>query len=271
LSLYLLADKRPAPPWLITHSYEDRDAGVLKSGKEAEVFLVERFGENGSSCLLAHKRYRPRYPKKGELEALGFSKGTIYRADSVYSAGWGLKARDRRALDQNSKFGHELAAGAWPTLEFETLDKAWTAGASVPFAVERTEDGVLMEYVGDRSGAAPRVANAHLSTEETRSGRDQLLDSLRALAGAHIVHGDLSVYNMLWWEGRLVVIDFPQAVDSFNNPFAPDLLYRDLQNVHTWFERQHAGFDIEPLYVELIELLFNGPAADILKRPVRRL
>jgi RIO kinase 1 len=141
----------------------------------------------------------------------------------------------------------------------------------VPFPVQQTEDGVLMEYVGSREGAAPRVANAHLTSAEAVSARDQLLDTLRALAGAHLVHGDLSVYNMLWWQSRLVVIDFPQAVDSFNNPFAPDLLYRDLQNVHTWFDRQRAGFEIEPLYVELIELLFNGPAADILKKPVRRL
>jgi RIO kinase 1 len=267
----MLADERPAPPWLITHGYEDHDAGVLKSGKEAEVFLVERIADDGSSHLLAHKRYRPRYPKKGELEALGFSKGTIYRADSVYSAGWGLKARDRKALDQNSKYGHEIAAALWPAQEFATLDKAWKAGAAVPFPVQQTEDGVLMEYVGDETGAAPRLANAHVSNEEARSARDQLIDTLRALAVAHIVHGDLSVYNMLWWQDRLVVIDFPQAVDSFNNPFAPDLLYRDLGNVHEWFERQKAGFDIDPLYVELIELLFNGPAADIWRKPVRRL
>jgi len=271
LSTYLLADERPAPPWLITHGYEDHDAGVLKSGKEAEVFLVERIADNGSSCLLAHKRYRPRYPKKGELEALGFSKGTIYRADAVYTAGWGLKTRDRKALEQGSKFGHELAASAWPALEFATLDKAWTAGASAPFPVEQTEDGVLMEYIGDATGSAPRVASAHLSADEAPSARDQLLDSLRALAGAHIVHGDLSVYNMLWWHDRLVIIDFPQAVDSFNNPFAPDLLYRDLQNVQAWFERQKASFDIDTFYVELIELLFNGPAADIWRKPVRRL
>jgi RIO kinase 1 len=128
-----------------------------------------------------------------------------------------------------------------------------------------------MEYVGDETGAAPRLANAHVSDDEARSARDQLIKTLKALAGAHIVHGDLSVYNMLWWRGRLVVIDFPQAVDSFNNPFAPDLLYRDLQNVQEWFVRQRAGFDIEPLYVELIELLFNGPAADIWRKPVRRL
>lgn len=256
----------PVPSWLITHSYEDRAAGVLKSGKEAEVFLVERVSDDGSSHLLAHKRYRPRYPKKGELQELGFSKGTIYRADAVYQAGWSLKPRERRALDAGSRFGNKLAANMWPYIEKTTLDRAWRAGASVPYAVEQTEDGVLMEYIGSRDGAAPRLASAGLSHEQARSAREQLLDSLRALSGERIVHGDLSAYNMLWWQERLVIIDFPQAVDAFSNPQAPDLLHRDLRNVHDWFERQRAGFDVEEVFVELVTLLYGGPAADKLTR-----
>lgn len=265
MSLSVTGDP-PVPPWLITHSYEDRDAGVLKSGKEAEVFLVERVGDDGSSCLLAHKRFRPRYPKKGELEALGFSKGTIYRADAVYQAGWSLKPRERRALDAGSRFGNELAANMWPYIEKSTLERAWHAGASVPYPVEQTEDGILMEYIGNRDGAAPRLAGAGLSNEQARGARDQLFESLRALSGARIVHGDLSAYNMLWWQGRLVIIDFPQAVDAFSNPHAPDLLHRDLRNVHEWFARQRADFDVEEVFVELVTLLYGGPAADKLTR-----
>ena len=55
------APVRTAPEWLISDEveYDERDLGNLKSGKEAEVFIIERsFG--GRSCLLAHKRYRPR-------------------------------------------------------------------------------------------------------------------------------------------------------------------------------------------------------------------
>lgn len=256
----------PVPSWLITHSYEDRDAGVLKSGKEAEVFLVERVAHDGNSHLLAHKRFRPRYPKKGELHELGFSKGTIFRADSVYQAGWGLKPRERRALEQGSRFGHELAANMWPYIEKATLDRAWKAGAAVPYAVEQTEDGVLMEYIGDRSGAAPRLANAGLSGAEAQDALDQLLRSVRALSAERIVHGDLSAYNLLWWHGRLVIIDFPQAVDALANPHAPDLLHRDLVNVHAWFSRQRADFDVERVYVELLGLLFGGPAGDIIAK-----
>lgn len=264
MSVSLTGDP-PVPPWLITHSYEDRDAGVLKSGKEAEVFLVERVAADGSSHLLAHKRYRPRYPKKGELEALGFSKGTLYRADAVYQTGWMLKPRERRALEAGSRFGHELAKNMWPAIEKDTLARAWRAGASVPFPVEQTEDGILMEYIGDRDGAAPRLATAGLSHEQARDARDQLFESLRALSAERIVHGDLSAYNMLWWEGRLVIIDFPQAIDAFANPHAPDLLHRDLLNVHEWFSRMRADFDVEEVFVELVTLLYGGPAADKLK------
>ena len=62
-------------PWLIAdpEPYEEYDLGPLKTGKEAEVFLVERVAPDGRSCLLAHKRYRPRdVAYKGELQALGF-------------------------------------------------------------------------------------------------------------------------------------------------------------------------------------------------------
>src|SRR5437870_2484263 len=61
--------------WLIAdpEPYEEYDLGSLKTGKEAEVFLVERVAPDGRSCLLAHKRYRPRsVTHKGALQELGF-------------------------------------------------------------------------------------------------------------------------------------------------------------------------------------------------------
>ena len=61
---------RAAPAWLVEEPYEDHQRGTLKSGKEAEVFLVERrFASH--TALLAHKRYRPRYPARGGFRALG--------------------------------------------------------------------------------------------------------------------------------------------------------------------------------------------------------
>lgn len=250
-----LSLEQPAPAWLIEHSFEERQLGVLKSGKEAEVFLVERVSAEGS-CLLAHKRFRPRYPKQGELRELGFSKGTIYRHDLVYYQGWGLRGRVQRAVDQGSKFGHEVMASMWPENEFAMLRRAWRAGAPVPYPVERTDDGLLMEFIGDRSAAAPRLVQARLDRSELASAWDQLVDGLRALTRGRVVHADLSVYNVLWHEGRLVIIDFPQAVDVRENPAAPDLLHRDLVNVGTWFSRRGIAVDPDAVFAELLAEMF---------------
>ena len=88
----------PAYAWPDGEAFEDVPRGTLKSGKEAEVFLVERRFATSGPRLLAHKRYRIRYPGKDELRLAGFSNSTSYRRDSVYRAGWNVRSRDRRAL-----------------------------------------------------------------------------------------------------------------------------------------------------------------------------
>ncbi|MEA2623612.1 MAG: kinase 1 [Chloroflexota bacterium] len=248
----LLAAERPVPPWLITESYEDRRLGTLKSGKEAEVFLVERIGTTGS-CFLAHKRYRPRTPAyKGELRELGFSKGTIYRSDAVYRAGWNLNARDRRAVAKHTDHGRDVVAAAWPVNELQMLRRAWTAGVSVPYPVDVVDDGVLMEFCGEGPVAAPRLVDARLDQPGLANAWSQFADAIRALTRAGIVHADLSVYNLLWWRGRVVVIDFPQAVDVIVNPAAPGLLHRDVVNVATWFGRHGVHVDAERVFGGLL-------------------
>lgn len=92
------APARDLPSWLLAEPYEQVTLGTLKSGKEAEVFLLERRYASGSTVRLVHKRYRPRRPSRGELRDLGFEKATQYRHDSTYRAGWFLSSRDRRAL-----------------------------------------------------------------------------------------------------------------------------------------------------------------------------
>lgn len=251
----LLAPERPAPSWLIEHSYEDRRLGVLKTGKEAEVFLVERSSTDGR-CLLAHKRYRPRFPTAGELRELGFSKATRYRHDSIYRAGWNVNARDRRALKGRTDWGRTLKGFMWPVNEMAMLERAWRAGASVPYPVGRTEDGVLMEFIGDAGGAAPRLVDARLEADGLASAFEQLIESLRALTTAGVVHADLSVYNLLWWRGQLVIIDFPQAVTVTENADAIDLLHRDVENVCTWFSRRHVDCDAGAIFAELLGLAF---------------
>jgi RIO kinase 1 len=248
------APPREPPAWLLDQPYDEISLGTLKSGKEAEVSLIERRYGGGSSVLLAHKRYRPRRPSRGELRELGFVKSTAYRHDSTYRAGWFLSSRDRRAVAHKTDHGHDVIERMWPIQEMEMLERAWACGASVPYPVERTEDGVVMEFIGEVDAAAPRLAQAQLSPTQHAEAWTQLLDSLRKLTEAGIVHADMSAYNLLWWRERLVIIDLPQAVEFISNADAPDLLHRDIANVAAWFGRCGLGVDVEAVFGELIGL-----------------
>ena len=251
------APRRTSLAWPDGEPYKDHPRGTLKSGKEAEIFLVERRFASGPR-LLADKRYRPRYPAKGQLRGEGFSNSTAYRGDAIYKAGWFLPTRDKRAVMAGSRYGHELAMSLWPMQEWTMLRRAWAAGASVPYPVEQTEHGLLMEFIGDDTQAAPKLAQARLSPPELASAWQQLIGNLCALTMAGLVHSDLSAFNLLWWEGRLLVIDLPQAVEFTTNADAFDLLHRDVANVGDWFTRRGIAVDVEAVYAELLPMAWLG-------------
>jgi RIO kinase 1 len=251
---------RETPEWVITEFFEDIDLGVIATGKEGEVGLVERVAQDGSrSHLLARKRYRPRTVKKGELQALGFERAPTFRNDIMYRDGrnYGRRSRDRRAVESMTKYGKELVKEKWLGHEYEVMHAVWDAGAPVPYPVGYGDDGgLLLEYIGDDVQAAPRLAQARLSPAELVDAWKQLRAAISIITEAGYAHADLSAYNCLWWHGRLWVIDFPQAVDLVQSPHGFDLLHRDALNICTWFASKGVDADGEALFAELLSLAF---------------
>ena len=243
---------RAAPGWLIADDYDQIDHGALKAGKEAEIFVVERV-QGDRSCLLAHKRYRPRSVRKGELEALGFQRSATFVNDHVYHEGQKFRrTRDRRAVERMTGYGKQLLNTRWPGHELEVMTRLWHAGADVPYPVGFEGDGMLMEFVGDRTTAAPRLAQARLTRADTEVALGQVVDNLRRFVGTGLVHADLSAFNVLWWDRRVWFIDFPQAVDLLANPHGFELLHRDVANLIGWFGRRGADCDPDEVYAELL-------------------
>jgi len=78
---------------------------------------------------------------------------------------------------------------------------------------------------------------AALNRDEAGATLRKIIDNVTLWLANHLVHGDLSPYNLLYWEGRIVAIDFPQAVDARVNPAARSLLVRDLENVCGYFSK----------------------------------
>ena len=250
---------RPLPEWLVREPFTDVDLGTLRSGKEAQVDVVERTGDDGRSCLLARKRYLPRTVKqKGQLEGLGVQRATVFRNDVQYREGRQFrKSRDRRAVEAMTTYGKHLLQDRWTGHEFEVLSRLWEAGVRVPYPVSYGDDALLLEYVGSPTGAAPQLAGARLRGGALDGAWRQLVEGLRAMVAAGLAHADLSAFNLLWWEGELVFIDFPQAVDLAANPSGLDFLHRDVGNVCRWFARRGIEHDPETVFADLLSYAFG--------------
>ena len=190
---------------------------------------------------------------KGVLEAEGFSRARTFTTDAVYQAGRGFRvARDRRAVQRRSAHGRRVVAERWARDEYDSMVRAHAAGVTVPYPVEFTGDGTLMQFVGDDGVAAPRLATARLTAPELAAAHAQIVGDLSALTRAGLVHADLSPYNLLWWRERAWWIDFPQAVDLVLNPHGFDLLHRDVSNVCGWFARRGVACDPEATFAALL-------------------
>src|SRR5688572_31310533 len=124
-----------APDWLVVEPVAEIDLGTLRSGKEAQVDVVERIGDDGRTCLLARKRYLPRVvAAKGTLEALGVQRASTFHNDVEYREGRQFrKTRDRRAVEAMTTYGKRLLQDRWTGHEFDVMTRLWEAGVSVPY------------------------------------------------------------------------------------------------------------------------------------------
>ncbi|WP_275004245.1 serine protein kinase RIO [Promicromonospora iranensis] len=268
----------PVPGWVVTRDAAlDTELGILKTGKEADAYLLERAvppgavlpseggpgsgpsagdapAEHAERCLLVAKRYR-------SLEHGQFHRGTEYTEGRRTR-----RTRDQRAMeDRKSAWGRAVSATQWADAEFVALRDLWSAGAPVPYPVQIDGTEVLMEFIGtevaDEAGrvqavAAPRLTRERPSGDLLESYWEQLTDGMGVLARLGFAHGDLSPYNILADGERLVIIDLPQVVDLASNPFASEVLLRDCRTVCDWFTARGLDVDADALFADLLAQAF---------------
>ena len=131
---------QPFPDWVVQHDGAiDTELGILKTGKEADAFLLERAlpeeqltGAPGEATLLVAKRYRDP------------DQVTFHRSSAYAEGRRGTDTREARAMRKGTAFGRQVAAGQWARTEFEMLGRLWEAGAPVPYPVQILGTELLM-------------------------------------------------------------------------------------------------------------------------------
>jgi RIO kinase 1 len=214
---------------------------VIKSGKEATVYRCR-----------AHPSLGAKYTAVKVYHESGFRN---FGNDAVYQEGRViLNGQVRRAVRARTEFGREAQLALWVDHEFEALSRLFEAGADVPEPFACTERAVLLEYVGDGQSAASQLQHLELEPGEAGDLLGRLLWNIELWLAHDTVHADLSAFNVLFWQGRAKVIDFPQWLDPRFAPAARRLLERDIRNVGRYFARY--GLDVDAA----------GVAADLWRR-----
>lgn len=226
---------------------------IVKGGKEANVYVCTAHPATGLTHVAA-KLYRPR-----ELRHL--------RNDAVYKAGRQLRdeegkqmkgRRVKLALRKKTRFGKHVDIQWWIGNEFATQKTLFEAGADVPRPIAHQGNTILMAFVGDAQQAAPPLSEVRLAQGEAMTLFARTLQNVALMLDHHLVHGDLSAYNILYWEGAIQIIDFPQMVDARTNPHAFELLLRDVTRVVDYYGRYGVQADALRLTLDLWEP-YMGP------------
>jgi RIO kinase 1 len=209
---------------LVQDGYVGAFGGPISTGKEANVY--EALDDDGGD--VAVKVYR--------INASNFQQMREYlEGDPRFE---GIRG-DKKAV-----------VLSWTQKEYSNLRRAAEAGVRVPEPIAVQRNVLVMELIGQEGDAAPTLADVDVENPETAF--EVVREYMRRLYDAGLVHGDLSEYNLVVYDGELVVIDVGQAVTIHHNNH-DEFLQRDCRNVANFFERQGAEVDAEALYDYVVE------------------
>lgn len=192
----------------------------LSSGKEAEIYLVT---DNKLLYILKiYKDYKYRSFKHDEK----YLSGKYYRHPN-----------ERKAIYSKNNFGNKKKYMLWVNREYYIMKKLNNSGINIPKIYKEIENSILMEYIGDEIASAPLLKDVKLNKKEKYIVYSYLLKCIEIMYSYGFVHADLSEFNILYWNKKAYIIDFPQTIDVRNNPNAESLLEKDRKNIENWFQK----------------------------------
>ncbi len=186
--------------------------------------------------------------KAGIIESFGQSLGVGKEAD-VYDA---LNAESKRIAVKFHRLGrisfrqtrrtrgYTREHSTWlfqshiaAEKEFQAMKLAYDNGVSVPEPISQNRHVVAMGMIeGAQLSKYKDIGNPEKVLKEI------LLNLRKAYLKAHLIHADISEYNIILRpDGRILIIDWPQAVKT-DHANAAELLDRDIKNVLTFFSRK---------------------------------
>jgi RIO kinase 1 len=219
---------------------------MIKGGKEASVYLCKS-GLAVDAPLLAAKVYRPRQFRNLKNDALyRVGRDELDESGHIITNDGSL-----HAIRKRTSFGEKLRHQSWISYEYQALQELHAAGVDVPIPYAMENNAILMGYIGDLDMAAPPLQSLELGPAEAKRLFDRSLSNIDLMLARNRIHGDLSAYNILYWDGDITLIDFPQVVPPEGNPAAWTIFQRDVARVCQYFGSQGVKYNPRKLSADL--------------------
>lgn len=218
----------------------------VKGGKEASVYLC-RSGPAIEAPLVVAKVYRPRSLRNLKNDGQ-YRTGRVDLDENGKAI---VRDGDLHAMAKRTNYGEELRHQSWIAYEYQTLEMLQEAGADVPRPYAMEKNAILMDYIGDIDTAAPTLNSVSLERDEVKPLFERVVRDVDLLLSNKRIHGDLSAYNILYWDGDITLIDFPQVVQPESNPAAWPIFLRDITRICQYFGSQGLKRDARKLATEL--------------------
>jgi RIO kinase 1 len=235
----------------------------VKGGKEASVYCCHTAPDAMALIgdeQVAAKIYRPRMFRNLRNDAMyrtgralvaGIMKGYMQESRGKSINRGDQDQRMQRALQNKSKFAMEVSHTSWMAYEYNTLQALHDKGARVPRPFAMSPNGILMAFTGTRSRGAATLIEVGLEKKEATKLFAEVKRNLKIMVELGIVHGDLSAYNILYLDGEITIIDFPQVVRFGENPYVEQIVRRDIERICEYFDKQGVTCDPEDLLTEV--------------------
>lgn len=198
--------------------------GCVSTGKEANVYHATTLADDGVTTLQrAIKIYK--------------TSILVFKDRDRYMTG------EHRFRQGYNKSSNRAMVKAWAEKEMRNLRRIHAAAIPSPEPIFLKSHVLVMSFLGDRRGwSAPLLRDVEFAAAETEGRwRDvyrEVVGHMRVLyQRCRLVHGDLSEYNMLYHEGRVVLIDVSQSVEH-DHPRSLEFLRMDIKNVGDFFARK---------------------------------
>ena len=200
--------------YLITHKKIEGLESPIKIGKESNVF----------SALINNSRVAVK----------------IYRI----SVSDFFKMEKYLAMDSRFKFTNRRRqiVLTWAQREFKNLTKAYEHQVSVPRPIAIKDNVLVMEFIGNMPPANPSPAKLLKDDWGDEKMPELVIEEMKKLYKAGLVHGDLSEFNILNYKNKPVIIDISHGITLRSNS-SSELLARDIANICRFFNKK--GFDLK--------------------------